>query len=285
MNKWIYACLLLPAVALAQAPFESRVAEDPFNWARYIVEEDAGIEDSDAEVSITVLDINAALPAWQSGNSAVLIGAQYIRHSFDFSEPEAYEVHMLSLGLPVDVTTAAGENWILWGRVNPGIYGRESDLEADDARVTGFGVGVYRWNDRLQLAAGAAYDREFGDDQLYPLAGAIWDIYETLQLYAILPDIKLIFAPVSRFQLYAGVSPAGGMWKVRDHAAGEEYDIKLEGYRLGLGAEVEIIDHVWLNVGAGSSVERNVTWQPEGGRREEGELDEATYYSASVVIR
>ncbi len=285
--------ILMPALLLAAAvrtapaaePAESRAPDDAFSWLLVTYEHSAEFEEdpgAGGEASITEADL-ASPPLvfgsepWQT---AVGLGANWTR--LEFSGTSSADLDLYTLAIPLDLLYT-GEDWSFYGNVTPELVSDFEELGSRDARALLHAAALYAWTTAVDVVLGAAYDRIFGKDQLYPLCGVIWRIGESWRVDAVFPEPRVIWAPTERFLLFADMRPAGDVWNVEEEGYGE-YDLKLEGYRIGLGCELGLMEHVWLHVAAGASLDRSYEVHVEG-ESVEYEADDTFFARAGLVFR
>lgn len=291
MRKTLYLLLaVLPLLREAGAqttPPPSNVPPEPFSWMLYTREAEAEFRAAaygGGEGAIHELDF-LGTPLYRcSGGCQLAVGLSFKWSGFEFDAVSLDDLDLYALGLSFDVVRTRGP-WTFWANVAPSLFTDFERLTADDFRTLVGALAMYAWRPNAQWALGASYDREFGEDKLYPLAGAIWKIGRDWELNLVLPAPRATWAPGRKLLLFADARPAGGLWNVTDDETDGDLDFKLEGYRLGLGAEYELAPHLWLHAAAGASLER--TYEIGDGHRRLLESDaEDTYFArAGLVVR
>ena len=164
---------------------------------------------------------------------------------------------LYGIGVPLDLLHTGIERWTLWAQVMPAAMSDFRHVTADDYRVLASGLALYQYSPRLQVAAGAAYNREFGRDLLYPVGGVQWDPGARLRVSLMIPRPAITYLATDRLLLFAEARPAGSMWNI--HVPGEDADsdLKLETWRLGAGAEYRLAGACWISLAAGADIMRH----------------------------
>ncbi len=268
----------------------TRVPDDPAAWLLYTAEGRADLDDTGTDapghVRTHEVDISAALPVYSNDTAAVLLGAAWRWNRFDLGGglDERYDLYMAAL--PVDLLLQPANRWLLWVNASPGVFTDFEHVTDDDARVTGHALVQYDWTPTLSLAAGAAYDREFGDDTLYPLGGAVWAPAPAWRVSLMFPTPQVCYAPHPRWLLFAEARPAGNLWNVHDEeTGGPDYDFKLESWQIGAGAEFRLWNALWLHASAGADVERHYEIRRADRVELDSDTDDTWFLRAGVVAR
>ncbi|NCC50607.1 MAG: hypothetical protein EOM20_05260 [Spartobacteria bacterium] len=292
------ACLSV-AFAQEQDTFESNVPPEPVAWTYFTYEAPASFDnkpltprDADTpasstdagkgkveiyEYEIAITPFIKQLDRWMFG-----VGTEFHWTRFNFQDiaydtEDLYTIHVPFLGIYEDDT------WLFMGSVGPGVYSDLRHLTDDDLRVTGYLLANYIWSEKLKLSLGAAYDRVFGKDQLYPLIGCVWDIDDEWQINLVLPYPSIMYAPNTRWNFFADLRPAGALWNV--NGTEKDSDFKLEGYRFGLGAEYSVCRHVWLHLAGGLAFDRKYEYRELGYTHLDAEGDDTFFARFGLVFR
>lgn len=263
---------------------------DPYAFAMYtyIGEADLKKEDtgqSDSRARMHEWEALAAAPVWRAGAQTLLLGAGAKYNRFEFENVPLADENVYALRLPLDYIHDQGGDWMFWGNVTPGLFSDLEGLNRDDYKTQLHGMAVYRWQPRLHLAAGLAYDSAFGDDDLYPMGGLIWRAHAQWLVSLILPAPALVWRPHRRLLVYADLRPAGDKWNVRVDGEPEDYDFKLECWRAGAGVEYNLAGALWLHLGGGMALERQYEVSNNAGELYKSEVDDAWFCRAGVLCR
>ncbi|MBN1268318.1 MAG: hypothetical protein JXB04_01925 [Kiritimatiellae bacterium] len=284
----VLAVLVTACAVQAQTePPSSNVPGEPFSWLLYAYEDEADFDAAEfggGKASIHELDFLGTPLYQRAGPWQRAIGLLFRWNGFDFDAVDLDDLDLYTLGLSLDLIRTEGP-WTLWANATPSLFTDFERLTDDDFHALLGGMATYAWRPNVQWALGASYDREFGEDKLYPMAGAIWRPAREWEFNLVLPMPRITWAPTSKFLLFADARPAGGLWNISDDETDEEFDFKLEGYRLGLGAEYELAPHIWLHAAAGTSIERN--YEISSGHTEllKSDADDTYFARAGIVVR
>jgi hypothetical protein len=286
------------AAASDRVEYTTDVPDEPMSWLLFTYEGEAEFKNppqvrqdgsgdpqpspENGKVEMYELELNATPlllgdEPWMLG-----VGTEFNWTRFDFKELPYKTEDLYIIKIPFSVIYE-DEKWSVMGSVAPGVFSDLNDLTDDDFRITGYAMSYYKWNPRLKLALGAAYDRVFGRDELYPLAGVVWDVGEHLEFNLVLPYPAIIYSPSRRLLFFADARPAGSLWNVE--GTDEDSDFKLEGWRLGLGLEYEIYKHIWFHLGGGASVDRKYEYREKGFDYIDSDADDAFFVRTGIVIR
>jgi hypothetical protein len=265
---------------------ESNVAAEPFTWLLYTYEHEAEFDADgvDGNVTLHETDLYATPLFTEAGAWQMAVGLGLKRTDFVFDEIELDDLDLYSVLLPLDLMYDT-DDWMFWGNITPALFTDFEELSNDDYRTLFHGMAMYRWRSNVEFALGAAYDRQFGEDELYPMGGVVWRIGEEWELNLVLPMPRITYAPSRTFQLFADVRPEGDYWNVSDEDLDEEFDFRLEGFRAALGFEYRVAPHVWLHLAAGSAFERKYEIEESDARTFESDAEDTYFVRGGLVVR
>jgi hypothetical protein len=289
---WLVFGLLIVTAISAQGgssdvPYETLVPDEPFAQMLYTYEGVSKFHDTDmpdTEVSIHEVEM-LATPVYKQVNNlefALTLAAQWDRFVFEAANTRDEDVYRLMAMFDFLYNMDA---WTFWLELTPGLFSDLERIESDDYRTLFHAMVMYQLMDTLQLGLGLAYDRQFGDDTLYPMFGAIWDLPPSWKLELVLPMPRIVYAPSEKLACFIDARPAGDLWNIRDDDDLKNYDFKLEGYRLGVGLEYEILDHVWLHAAGGWSFERKYEIAHEDDKLLDSDADDTWFGRVGLVFR
>jgi len=280
---------LMIAAVLAASPSTAgqygNLPEEPVSTATYTYEAPASIDAGGGrhpdvalhEVNCTVLLLYVPSEATEWAAGLDLTWTRLAFSGIGWRDLDLYQ-----LPLPLDLVLKS-EPWTWWLNVTPGLFGDLDEITGDDYRTLVHAAGLFRSGPHLQWGLGMAYDRVLGEDRFYPMGGFIWDNGWDLRLQALLPEVRLDWAPSRSWLAFLQAVPAGGVWHLRED--GGEYDLKIEGFRLLGGCEVLIAPHVWVHAGTGVSVLRNYELREPSGNKVDSEADEVWVGQIALVLR
>lgn len=285
MSRLSPLILFLVAAAAATAADYGHLPQQPISAAGYTYESpvsiDVGggrhpdVELHEARVQLPLL----CLPGPSIESSAEL---DLFWTRLEFSGIRWKDLDLYQLQVPLDLILKQ-EPWQWWVNVTPGLFSDLDKVSSKDYRTLVHAAALRRTGPRMQWGLGVGYDRKFGEDQLYPVGGLIWDNGWDLRLQALLPDIRLEWVPRRTTLLYFQAEPAGGVWHVSEE--NQEYDLKIEGIRLLAGCEIHIAPHVWLRAGTGLSTLRHYEVRAPDGVKVGTDADETWTVHAAVLLR
>lgn len=274
----------------APPPFQSLVPDEPMSWGLYTFEgrsdlKESGTDAGPAWAQAQELDFVVLAPVFTNDAFTCLAGGAWRWNRFDLGGvlDERYDLYAASL--PVNLFYHGLERWLAWFNIAPGIYSDLRHITGEDYRVTAHAMLQFECARSLQLALGAGYDREFGDDKLYPMGGLIWHPDPFWRVNLVFPIPQIIYAPAARWVCFVDLRPAGNKWNVHGEDDRPDYDFKLETWQIGVGTEYRIWKDFWLHGSLGADLERHY----EIRNRERVELDSDandTYFArVGLVVR
>ena len=285
---------LATGAALAQRDVlpDNNISRDPFAWVlfTYDGESDVNVKGqpgaTDASAWMADVDAVISLPVYTNSQIAFLAGAGYRWTRFEFNKIQGvgnYDVY--TIRIPFDLVYVGLKRWTFWANVTPGLFSDLDGITSDDYRTQVHGMAMFEAVQGVNLSVGASYDREFGEDRLYPLGGVVWTVTPEWQLRLILPEPEVVYAPTKRLAFFAEARPAGGLWNIHDRSDDQDYDLSLKTWQVGGGMEIALTEHVWVHVAGGADVNREYEIQRDGKSLLESEADDAWFARAGLVLR
>ncbi len=269
--------------------FETNFPDDPMGYL-------LGAYDGQADVNLDIPEAPsgkvlgkeiaavASVPVLRTAGWTLAAGFGCQWNRFEFSGIALDDVDLYALTMPLDLVYTGLDRWTFWANATPGLFSDLKRLTGDDYRTLLHGLALYRLLPQLQLGGGVSYDREFGDDKVYPIGGLIWNIGREWELAALFPSPSLQYAPSKRWVFFANARPAGNKWNLRITDDARDGDFKLESWQVGLGAEFEVLRHVWLHGSGGMDIERSYEVR-DTDIRLKSEAGETWFARAGVVMR
>jgi len=284
--------LLLCAARIAPAEMDldaplSYVPEDPFAWATFLYEAEADLDDeipaTDAKVSMQELGLYGSVPLIWDDPVMLLGGANLRWNRFGFKDAGIDDLDVYTLGVPFDILYEGFPSWEILAGFQPGLYSDLEEIDGDDFRIYGYGLGIWECIPELSLAAGVAYDQVFGADRFYPMGGLIWNPVRQLEVSLVYPMPKISFAPTTTLVTYLFAEPAGDNWSV--YIENQEYNFKLESLRMGGGVEYALTTSMWLQFSVGVDSDRNYEIREGDDRVIDSDVEDAFYARIGLLMR
>lgn len=213
-----------------------------------------------------------------SGNLYVRAGLAYER--FDFGNTSApVPVHLQSMAALIGVDYMHGSDVGAFIQLRPGFYTEEHlGIASFDIPITLGRVFVLQ-EDRLFLFVGATAAFLRGEYPVLPIAGLVWRPNDRWNLYAVLPEPRIVYSPNKSVDLWVGGQLVGSSFRTDHHDNIEPR--KLSGtqvdyteYRAGLGVDMHCGSAVSLGVSGGYVFQRRFNFERAG---EEFTADPAPY--------
>ena len=287
--KHIIVLLLLCSVWIAHAEtaedkYDTNVPDEAINRIIYTYDTEADIDKTDgAKADMHELDMLFSFPYLENDTVTLLAGVGYKWNHVEFTEFEYGNEDLYIIKIPLDVIYTGVDNWTFWFRTAPGLFSDLDRLEDDDFSFPTHALAFYKLRPGLSFIGGAAYNREFGDDKVFPVGGVRWLIGKTWRLNLLFPESQIAWSPTPNWMFHADVGPAGDKWNMR--VDDETFDFKLEGMRSGIGGDYKLNDHTWLRLATGIEFARKYTIGNNNEELLDADVDDAWYVQAGVVIR
>jgi len=185
------------------------------------------------------------------------VGGAFQANVWDFDNSNIDDLDLYKVKVPVTGTFDAYEKTKVSVSLIPGIHSDFKKVTSDDFRLEGSAVGHYAASETLQYRLGLAYAEDLGDPQVFPVGGVIWQANEELRLDLVFPAPRITYALTSDLRFYLAGEMAGGEWNVGD--TDQDIDVRQEGFRVGVGAEYQVVDNGWLFASVGQEGNRTVS--------------------------
>ena len=275
----------------AKDSLQSLTPDDPLSYLYYTWQGESHFDNPDnpeneGDVMVHSVESEIMLPAFQSEDFALLAGPGVKWTRMDFSQSARLDrIDLYVLSLPIDLVYTGWDRWTLLGSVTPGLFSDLKEITGNDYKTQLHGLALYRIRPSLRLAAGVAYDSDFGDDDLYPLGGCIWDINNRLTMRLVLPRPTMVWAPDDKLVVYAGARATGNKWNMRPLDDGVEYDFKVETWSVGCGVEYALFKKIWFHLDTGVSINRKYTVDNDEGEYFKADADNTYFVRTGLVLR
>lgn len=269
----------------------SNVPDDPYAWALFSYDGEASINPKkwggtgDPKGQMLEFDSAVSAPLLSTPDITLGLGAMFTWSGISFKDlPGVKDYDLYVVGVPVDAIYTGVPGWTFWGNVTPGLFTDFTKITGDDYRTLAHAMVLYEMMPELKLGLGASYDREFGEDRLYPLGGAIWSIGREWRLELLLPAPAINYAPTDRLVFFADARPAGNKWNLDAEEDGEA-DFKLECWRIGAGFEYRLFGSLWAHLAGGMTLNRKYEIHDGAKTVLESDVDDTYFVRAGLAIQ
>ncbi len=281
--------VLLLLIPLATAwGMESIVPEDPFAWGLFTAADAASFDNEDGtegEAAWSEASLAAWLPLAESPNLQWFSGAGLTVSRFEFDDSSLDDLDVYSAVLYLDALYLPNDRWEIIVELAPELASDMKDASLSDAELSASALATWKWREGWQLTLGAAYDREFGEDLLYPMGGFIWDASPMWRVAMVLPAPRISCALSRDIVLFTDLQPAGNVWKLEEEPDFEDPELKVEAWRWALGAEMRVWRRVWMHAAVGMETGREYEIRSHQRRLLDSEVDDVTFARLGFVVR
>ncbi|MDJ0711178.1 MAG: hypothetical protein QNJ14_12335 [Woeseiaceae bacterium] len=199
------------------------------------------------------------------------VGLEYGYTHFDYDSVASRNRDLHRIEFPVRVVIDDDE-WQLDGLIAPGIA-TSSNIFKDflnkgsheDLYLSGR-VEARRPHGKTTWLAGVAYDRSFGDERLYPIAGILIEPSPDVALRIAYPDSAMVWKPSDRYVLSGRVLPAGFEWRVVQDDLSSEFVYRTEGIRSQLTLSHGLWRQLWVDLFVAYEFERRHEFATDGNQ-------------------
>lgn len=199
-------------------------------------------DDPGNEITEHVVAASASGTAYRKpdGLLDLKIGLDVQFNDWEFDERQIPDTRFYKAAIPLTALSRLNPHWILSGTLTPGVYANVEHLEGDDFRLEGNVLATWIKSETFVVLFGLAYGDDFGEPQVYPVGGVMWQATETLHLDLVFPAAKVDWKAFERMHFLADISPSGSQWRWReddgDIFTQDDLLVRISGYRMGVGA-------------------------------------------------
>jgi len=282
LSHGLLGCML---VGFTQAATAAVPQQPPQLQLGYYQVSDASLEQvpGSGEFTIKETHLSGKLGKKETPLGTLLIGANYQQHRFELaSNYTSRTLHQLAL--PVTLVNKS-DQWTIVSQVAPSLNTDFEELDKDDYTTTALLRAAYHHSDTTTWVAGAAFDRSFGDSQLYPVLGVNYTPNNNWLLQLTLPRMVVKYMPRPRTIIYWQAQPNGNKWNVDVPAINRSINITTKAIRSGIGIEFNITQQWWIKAEAGREFNRNLETINDGGVEFDLDVEDAYYLGASIFFR
>jgi len=243
-------------------------------WATFTYSDQMDFDHLNGGLSVSQYDLFSLLskPITVAGDVMLLPAFQYGFTDFDFDGTHPAfplpdeELHSLSLHLAA-IKMNDGSPWFYGGWARAELATDFEHVNGDDFTLDFAGGVGYRVNDRLMVAAGAAFLNVNGDFWVCPGINFDWQVNEQLRIGLYGPMPMISYTPDENWNFSLRGTPGGGIWNI-DSTLGASKSIDLSSYQVGAYAGRRLTGKLWLNAGVGFTTFNNFKLSDPDGDRE-----------------
>jgi len=205
---------------------------------------------------LEMLETRVVLPLgkWKTGDLLIGVGVDYGWNHADFGGREGLgtkDLHSLEARLSLAWRPQDSKWWAL-GFVSPGLATDFKAVDSDAFTISGLGLLGYRWNDRLDLAAGVFASYGMDEAQVMGAIGFIWRPNDQWIVQATPPVVAIGWQPSTDWTLALVAYPGGNSWEVAETESGVR-QVELDLWRAAASVEKRIGEHWRVSVRGGVS--------------------------------
>ncbi len=244
---------------------------------RYDYDFPMSLQDAPGEYSMHEYRFGAPLPPVLTDTFILLSSVNYRLFDADVStETFRDNLELHTLRLPIEAAWLSPTSpWMAVTYVEPGLSTDFNGVNADSFDLTaGVGLG-YRFSDDFVLALGAAYSRNYGDDEVFPAIALLWRASDHFVLTVSPDGVMPEWRVNDDWRMKLKFDFLGGRWTVED-PEGQARILRLQGGSLNLLLEHRVFEQCWFTVGAGFNTLAELRIEDgSGGLLLDSDLDEA----------
>lgn len=236
------------------------------------------------EMEFFQVRLGSPIYAHRSGEYIWGIRASYEFTSLDLSNDVLAEsaFHRMDIG-PALVYLPEGSPWRAFAFGGVGLATDFTEVNSEDVIFSLLAAVGYKFSDSFTLLAGGYYSQDFGDAQIFPGVGFIWDISKRWTMSLLPPRARLSYAPNESWRFALEGYPDGGGWSV-EAANGKQSSLERKAWRAGARIERKITDDGWAYVGGGWAFGRELRLEDEDSGRLlfESDVDGGAFFAVGL---
>jgi Domain of unknown function (DUF6268) len=214
--------------------------------------------DGDSPGALDLADGRMRIPFWghRWENGTMMSGSlTYSWTQLGMDNPlglSSTTLHALDLNLSLAHLPREDQGWMGLLILSPGVATDFDQITRDDVTLTAIGVLGYQISPSLSLAVAGYAHQAAGETTAFPGVGVLWKPTDTTIVQLTPPIVALGWNPQKDWTLSLAAYPTGSAWDV-DHSGtdGMVEAIKFSAWRVGLGVEYRIWDHLRLTAQVG----------------------------------
>jgi len=277
-------CLLVFALLIAEMSVAEATRESPGLFIYESRTRGADFAGRDgAELSAAARGIRLDVVRRESDKDRIDVGVDYEYTRYEYRDVPSRNRDLHRVQVPIRFQRH-GDDYRLNAFVAPGIATSSNVIKDlfrrgtnEDYFVTG---GIeYQYFTRVgALIVGAAFDRRFGDDRLYPIAGFAAEPSDALSVRLAYPTSELTYARSERQTFELSVFPAGQLWHVRTDDFSDEFDYEMQAWRAQLRVTQLLWDRISIDVAGGYEFDRQHRFEDVNGEPVSGDVADAWFF-------
>ena len=225
-----------------------------------------------------------------AGPLALALGVdyQYTRYEYESIQGRNRDLHRLQL--PLRLGYAAGP-WQVAGGLAPGVSTSSNvmkdlldEVSGDDLLITARLEASHGKGDGVRWLVGLAWDRAFGAERLYPIAGAVLTPAATLTARLAFPESAVRWQLAQRQELLMRIAPAGHEWHVVSEELQADFDYAVEAWRGELIWSHRLWRALVLDIGAAYETGRHHEFVDDRGVVIDSDVDDALVFSVGIRL-
>lgn len=236
------------------------------------------------EMEFFQVRLGSPLYAHRSGEFIWGVRASYEFTSLDLTDDVLAETafHRMDVG-PALVYLPEGSPWRAFAFGGVGLATDFTGVNSEDVIFSLLAAVAYKFSDSFSLLAGGYYSQDFGDAQVFPGVGFIWDVSERWTMSLLPPRARLSYAPNDSWRFAIEGYPDGGGWSV-EAANGEQAGLERKAWRAGARIERKIANDGWAYVGGGWAFGRELRIEEEDSGRLllESDVDGGAFFAVGL---
>ncbi len=190
-----------------------------------------------------------------------------------YSNLYSHNIYYGMMALSVEYPLKQDFGWNI--TIMPAYYG--------EARLMAQSVAKYRLGPEWELQLGAAWDDAFGEPQLFPVGGVVWQPNEEFNASLLFPNTTINWAPNKNFNLFTFLQPSGHRW-VDDFDDDSKAIFVIEGWRAGLGLEPKIWERLRLRIAGGTEFARHYKIKKEDVLELDRSVNSTWFINIALVL-
>lgn len=251
---------------------------------------DIGSVQGDPEVATSESLLTACLLGFTVAEADFDLGLdyQYTRYEYTAVAGRDRDLHRLELPLRY---LAHRDTWRLDGYLAPTVSTSSNvfkDLtgrgSSSDFHMSGRLQASARMGARSRWLAGLAYDRAFGEDRLYPIAGVEYRPTDKLSVRLAFPDSEVVFSLSDRHRMSLRLFPAGHRWHVVSDELDAEFDYRVEALRTRFTWSYRWRPAVTVDLSLGYEFAAEHRFTDDSGARIDAEVDDRLLFLIGIRL-